>query len=319
MAPLPQRDLYAEVHKIAKFLLLAVVLSTVIIVAIYVLQFHSQRFSGDPANWGVLGDYLGGTLGPILNLTTIGILVISINFQRKQIEEGRQDARESKEHAQKQYDALVKQNFEQTFFAWLKSYQDIVSGIITHRPSKASLAAPPVELRGRDALFQIWQKTFTTVGVLQTSGAKLGADHQAIVKNNFENLELGLPFDHSILRTAIRDRYLQFSPNPFYYFGAITRALSQLIEWVGQSDLSIVEKLFYFGIIKSQISDTELSLLFIEGLDEKRENLRAVINQYSLLDGLPQDDWFASLKSSEIPGSYEPSAFDRNVAPDSTT
>lgn len=318
MAPLPQRDLYAEVHKIAIVLLVAVILSTVVVVSIYAVQFHSQGFSGDPANWGVWGDYLGGTLGPILNLTTIAILVISISFQRKQIEEGRQDSRESKEHAQKQYNALIKQNFEQTFFAWLKSYHDIVIGITAHRRSGVSLAAPEVEVRGRDALFQIWQRTFTTVRVLKTSGEKLGVDHQVIVKDNFQKLERGLPFDHGILRTAILNHYLKFAPNPFYYFDAITQALSQLIEWVGQADISTEEKHLYFSIIKSQISSKELLLLLIHGLGEQCESLRTVITRYSLLDGLPEDDWYAPLKSSAIPGSYEPSAFDRNLAPDRT-
>ncbi|MCK6639807.1 MAG: hypothetical protein L6Q81_06950 [Bacteroidia bacterium] len=43
---------------------------------LYYYNFRSQQMSSDPDAWGVFGDYLGGTLNPILGLTNLALLVI---------------------------------------------------------------------------------------------------------------------------------------------------------------------------------------------------------------------------------------------------
>ncbi len=44
---------------------------------------HSYEISTKPGDWGVLGDFLGGVLNPILTFFTIVLLVSSLNLQRE--------------------------------------------------------------------------------------------------------------------------------------------------------------------------------------------------------------------------------------------
>ncbi|TKE96159.1 hypothetical protein [Vibrio kanaloae] len=44
---------------------------------------HSYKISTDPGDWGVLGDFLGGVLNPILTFFTIVLLVSSLSLQRE--------------------------------------------------------------------------------------------------------------------------------------------------------------------------------------------------------------------------------------------
>ncbi|ELK1816759.1 hypothetical protein RUV71_001881 [Vibrio cholerae] len=44
---------------------------------------HSYEISTDPGDWGVLGDFLGGVLNPILTFFTIVLLVSSLSLQRE--------------------------------------------------------------------------------------------------------------------------------------------------------------------------------------------------------------------------------------------
>ncbi|KFE99014.1 hypothetical protein [Chryseobacterium luteum] len=50
-------------------------------VIFYVINFHENDRSTDPADWGVFGDYLGGILNPIISfLTLIITVIIAVNI-----------------------------------------------------------------------------------------------------------------------------------------------------------------------------------------------------------------------------------------------
>lgn len=61
----------------------AVVLSAVL--GTYIAFFKSHAFSGDPADWGVLGDFVGGIANPFLSFVTIVLLAMTIILQAKQL------------------------------------------------------------------------------------------------------------------------------------------------------------------------------------------------------------------------------------------
>src|SRR5205823_1619314 len=72
---------------------LLVVTSTLIFVGpigIYVVHFHGQPLSDNPADWGVLGDYFAGTIGTLLGLVNlwvviyIALLIHRLESQREQ-------------------------------------------------------------------------------------------------------------------------------------------------------------------------------------------------------------------------------------------
>lgn len=86
---------------------LAGLLFLVIAIAIGILIIYRWQF---PGTWGnqelfaQFGDFVGGTINPILGFATIGLLVWSINIQLKELRDTRREARDSRIAFQEQLD-----------------------------------------------------------------------------------------------------------------------------------------------------------------------------------------------------------------------
>lgn len=57
-------------------IILAVILGLLLFTPplVYIIEFWNTPISGDPNKWGVLGDYIGGILNPVISLASLGIL-----------------------------------------------------------------------------------------------------------------------------------------------------------------------------------------------------------------------------------------------------
>ncbi|MGR6773651.1 hypothetical protein ACU36R_18795 [Pectobacterium brasiliense] len=93
-----------------KFLLiLSFILATFIIVS-YIINFSTFPLSKNPSDWGVLGDYIGGMLNPLISSVTLFFLIKTYLTQKSEIQE-------MEISAQKQLDTsnkIVKINLLQT-------------------------------------------------------------------------------------------------------------------------------------------------------------------------------------------------------------
>ena len=67
--------------KIDRYVLVALAL-TAIAIGLYAQQFWSYELSDDPNEWAQLGDYIGGTLNPILSFASVLLIVRSLDLQR---------------------------------------------------------------------------------------------------------------------------------------------------------------------------------------------------------------------------------------------
>lgn len=58
----------------------------VTVVAFYVYHFNNYHFSIDPSDWGVFGDFFGGTLNPLLAFFSFMLLLLNLKLQREQLD-----------------------------------------------------------------------------------------------------------------------------------------------------------------------------------------------------------------------------------------
>lgn len=89
-----------EVH-IINVLLVLFAIFVVITVFSYVWNFHDTSISKDPAQWGVLGDYFGGVLNPLISIVTLYFLVRNYLIQRLEIQKMEESAKEQTEVSHK--------------------------------------------------------------------------------------------------------------------------------------------------------------------------------------------------------------------------
>ncbi len=92
-----------------------------------------MSFSGslrnDHERWGTFGDFMGGTLNPILSFFALIAVLLTIILQSKELEATREELKRSATAQEKseislknQSDILSRQQFEQTFFSFLQQH-----------------------------------------------------------------------------------------------------------------------------------------------------------------------------------------------------
>lgn len=113
----------------------------VLVIAAIVLYQYFSSFSGakstDQAVWGQFGDYVGGTLNPILGFVSILILAVTLNMQRVELRESRNNALANNAILEKQLNAMHAQSLEATFFKLLEEFKgDAVARICSSSDTK---------------------------------------------------------------------------------------------------------------------------------------------------------------------------------------
>jgi len=73
----------------------------VIIIGSYILNFRSSPISNNPSDWGVLGDYFGGILNPLISLITLFFLIKTYLSQKEELIQSEIAADEQRQISQK--------------------------------------------------------------------------------------------------------------------------------------------------------------------------------------------------------------------------
>lgn len=93
-----------------------------------VLVAYFDSFGGelikDREKWGQFGDYLGGTLNPLLSFFTIAILIITTRLQKKELREAQAGIAASNAALSTQCEILAQQSYEQTFFRLFDDFKN---------------------------------------------------------------------------------------------------------------------------------------------------------------------------------------------------
>lgn len=85
---------------------------TVMVFGFYFMNFNSE-LSTDQNIWGVFGDFIGGTLNPILSFLALIALLLTVVLQSKQLELSRRELQETKEAMQESAKAQQKMQIAQ--------------------------------------------------------------------------------------------------------------------------------------------------------------------------------------------------------------
>ncbi|MEI6336190.1 MAG: putative phage abortive infection protein [Methylococcaceae bacterium] len=124
--------------KLAEYFLWMIVIVFLFIAGIfgrYVTHFNGD-LSTDQAKWGTFGDYIGGTLNPILSFISLIALLTTIVLQSKEFELTRDELKrnasaqeETKKILDKQSETLARQQFESTFFSMLDQHNKLLESL----------------------------------------------------------------------------------------------------------------------------------------------------------------------------------------------
>ncbi len=237
--------------------------------AVFVIAVHAEAAG---QNWGTFGDFLGGVLNPVLTFLSFMALLFTIILQQREIHGAKEDAKELERQRRADRLSGERMQFENTFFQMVSIHNTIVNSIDVDRgPSKN-------QLRGRECFkhFRDEMQTFYDADPSTDELKKSLAAHDHLWKSYQNDLA-------------------------HYY-----RYLYNIIRFINESD---VNKTRYIRILRAQLSDFELLVLFYNGLFPLAVKFKEYVEFFTLFDNLPKDLLFDRSHDQF----YEPSAFDEKA------
>ena len=107
----------------------AAVAAFLIVLGLYISYFKNLSVTNDSATWGTFGDYLGGTLNPIISFLALIGLLYTIHQQAQEMQATREELKQAAEQQHRQADIFNLQQFESTFFSLLEQHNKAVEKI----------------------------------------------------------------------------------------------------------------------------------------------------------------------------------------------
>lgn len=251
---------------------------------------------------GTFGDKFGAINALFSGLAFAGLIVTllyqkeELKLQREELAQTREELKGQREEFEEQNKTMKRQRFENTFFNMLSLQQEIVANLSYEyyvNPNICPLnipeeifykGSPKGQLHGRETFEGIYKHA-----VIEYNGFRHADGIVNILKQNgyiaYTAISITTRFDH--------------------YF----RHLYRIYKYVDSTDLiEDVERYNYACIVRSQLSDYELVLLFYNCLTVNgREKFKPLIEKYTVFNNLRTE----LLANSQDVNAYSAIAYNR--------
>jgi len=209
-------------------------------------------------NTALFGDSYGAINTLFSGLAFLGV-IYAIILQQKELELTRKElrgAREAQEDIQKTQDI---QRFENTFFNLIKLYQETVDSIEYKTQYKPD----------------------------DSSGKKAIADYVRKITGQIRE-SISIASKNNSVTNSINAYNQWYEREMYAYFGHYFRHLYRAFLFMDESRLPLSEKTKYSKILRSQFSDSELILIFLNSLDNSGDGVkfRSFIYKFTLLNNV---------------------------------
>nr|WP_246711030.1 putative phage abortive infection protein [Mesorhizobium sp. RMAD-H1] len=213
---------------------------------------------------GQFGDFFGGTLNPLLTFLTFMGLLVTIVLQQAELRETRAELIRSADALENQIKATDRQNFESTFFQMLTLHNTIVNSIDLHYSRRMSSEDGEIirqsrETKGRDCFSQFFDN----------------------FKKDYESTVA--PSEKERFQGAY-DKFWSYRQQDLAHY---YRYLYNVLRFVHESK-GIEDKLPYVKLLRAQLSDFELVMLFYTALNRHGINYWIYIHEYQMFDNLQE-------------------------------
>lgn len=144
------------------------------VITIYAVNFFENPISGNPEHWGVLGDFVGGIVNPLLGLVTIWLLTVSLQQNNEMLEQARMELKATLEE--------------------LKRGQKIQAATEQALESQIEIAKSARDMDGVVKLISYWQAkhdTLLSVGKDEVEHARMSnysKEHVEQIRNDYNSL-----------------------------------------------------------------------------------------------------------------------------------
>lgn len=203
---------------------------------------------------GPWGDFFGGVANPILTFFTFICVLGTLYLQNKELGLTRTELARSAEALERQNENIADQKKQNVFFQMLSLHNQIIGSIdLLNHDSLQTVA------KGRDCF-----------GIFYT---RLSDNYKIEIKKKLYS-------DKQCIERA----YIAFWNKHQLDLGHYYRFLYRLVMF---TDKEFKDEEYYMGILRAQISDQELLLLFYNALTPQGAAFKPLIERWALFDNLP--------------------------------
>lgn len=248
-------------NKVTKHMKIAVsfgvaALLLIILYAVFLIYVTYPIDKMTIANAGVFGDSFG-VLTSLFSALAFAGVAFTLAMQKEQIETQNQELKIQKDEARLNRSEMKKQAFENTFFQMIKLHNQIVSDIST--------------------------TIKTSSGTEIVDGRAVIGDFLKRLKNSFEIHNL----DETSTKEMVGERFLKYYFDSKYDLGHYFRFLYNILRFL--SEATIEDKTLYTRLIRAQLSNVELEILYYNALSTEGKNLIQYMQKFKLMDNLPPE------------------------------
>jgi len=242
---------------VALSIIVIIALFLAIVVSITYFNKFDGNLSNEQAHWGEFGDYIGGVLNPIFGFLALIALLMTISLQATELKLTREELKNSSDALNAQNKTLITQNFENSFFQMLRLHNDIVNSIDFVRGGGTRQV---VTTSGRDCFPVMLERLIS-----RYESNKLIDDEKLKTEQSYN-----IFYDSLQVELA-------------HYF----RYLFNIFKFIHNSEIS--NKRFYSNLIRAQLSNHELVILFYNCLSEHgKERFLPLAIEYAMFNNLPE-------------------------------
>lgn len=242
-------------HK-KSFLFLKALLAVILTVAItsigsYFIKFHGS-LSSSQETWGQFGDFIGGTLNPLVAIAALIALIQTIKLQATELSISTEQLEKSAAALTAQNAVLTKQSFESSFFNLTQIFNELVRDLSYDSDSGKECIRKIYKILSEDFLYEIRLGSFTEPP-----------------------------------KEAIEIQYKKFYKHYGHIIGHYFRTLYNIIKFIDSSSLDWESKKFYAELIRAQLSKYELNLILYNCISSYGNiKLLPLVRKYNLLKHL---------------------------------
>lgn len=250
------------------------------------LPFVSMKFTAQIEKLGQFGDFFGGVLNPLLSFMALLGVLYTIRIQGQELKEAREETRIANRIQDKQTAVFERQNFESMFFRLIDVHTSTAERIRDKSESKigdgfeaavgeilniykyfCERFAEAESARPKPQYEKISSKALTDRQLLQDAFERgIDVDMRVMLSQYYRNM-------YQILKLV--DGLKVFSGDD-----QIGRRSHRQIR------LEYLTKRQYSNILRAQLSDGEIKLLFFNCLTPYGAGLKTYVEQYSLMKHL---------------------------------
>lgn len=252
------------------------------------------------------GDFAGGILNPIFALLgliallwTLRVQIDALKTSKEELRLTRKELAKSSKAQLEQSNSIKIQNFENTFFNMLNLHKEIIANLSLIKKKKDWKSKHEnwrnVPSKFREQFGNIAESEKVYLYTVQDKTLDIEEDNnyhdKKALSKLFEILNIYLN-DNVTDSDEVLKCYNSFYEEHNEIIGHYFRNIYQILKFINKTknnNLNTLDEKFYTNILRAQLSNAELGLLFLNALsDYGKDKLLPLLIEYEFLEPLPK-------------------------------